>query len=239
MFFPILISIIIMYKQKVNFYKLHFLFSVTLIPYYCTYLSRQMFAYGFGMLAIYSYINSKKIISLLFVILAMLFHKSAVVILLAILLFEFITSKKKIIILALVSILSLPFLPIIISLTFTIFNINKWQINNNMIFTIAILKSIPYLIIFYLGLKNYNVLKKDNNLNIYLIMTFLSGFFWITTSLGTWYYRLNIYFLFGVIMLMFNELKLIKGKKDYLILLVSIYLIFFITLREIYLMSLY
>lgn len=239
MFFPMLVSVIFMYKQKFPFYKIHFLFSLTFIPYYCTYLCRQMFAYSFGLIAIYTYINNKKIISVFFVIMAFLFHKSAVIILLAFIIFSYVNSKRKILIFALGCILILPVLPTLISLVFQIFNINKWKVGNNIIITAAVLKSIPYLLIFILGIKNYNILKRNKYLNIYLIMTFLSGFFWITTLFGTWYYRLNIYFLIGVILFVLISFKNIKSKDDRIILVLSITLIFLITLREIYLMSLY
>lgn len=238
MFFPILVTIIFMYKHKYQFYKLHFLFCLTFIPLYCTYLCRQMFAYSFGIIAIYAYTKNKKILSLLLTIVAMLFHKTAVVILLVGIIIPFLKTKGRVLVFSMGCIVILPILPLLISVVFNIFNISKWSVEKNFMVTFAIIKAIPYLIIFFLGIKNYKLLKDKENFNVYLIMTYLCGFFWITTLFGQWYYRLNIYFLPGVVLCIIEYLKEIKGNTR-IPLIISTICLFAITLREVYLISLY
>lgn len=242
-FFPIVATLLYLYKQTGSYKVLHLFFSISPIVLYTTYLCRQMNAYAFIILSIYFFKRKKYIFTVLFGFTSFLFHKTSLVCMIIYILYilvnKSIINKKTNIYFSIFLLFLLPIIPNIITVFFSVFHLDKWIIVNQI--SLSIFKGIPYLIIYIIFLNYKGNLKdintKNNSFNA--ILCFFVFYFWLLSIFNTWIYRISIFFLFGYITI--SSFLLINEKRQIpkLVFLSSQFTLFILLLREIYLVSTY
>ena len=79
MFIPTFIILLFLYQFEGDFSFYFFLYMTSFLPLFSTYLSRQMFAAGFFMIALYNLFKNNKVMYFIMIILASSFHATAII----------------------------------------------------------------------------------------------------------------------------------------------------------------
>lgn len=249
--FPNAAIFYLFYKQKYPLYRLNIIFGVTLLPFYSTYLCRQMFALGFVVLSYLAFQEKHNFKSIVWAVIALLFHQTAVIYLLFLGLMFILKNRNHEYVAVGILLMIIPIAPIISKIVLDTFRITKWSIGSHVSFGIDFFKCLPYLAIFILNLFTIRCKREEIQ---YEMATFLCAFFWMFSIYGYWLYRLNIYFLpvfcIGIENIRERYLLCEQGmrinshnKRGSSINICVCYIvlcgIFIITIREMYLMTRY
>ncbi|OAT80987.1 hypothetical protein A6P54_13405 [Bacillus sp. MKU004] len=240
-FIPTVITLFVLYKFPYKFKSLFFLYIISMIPLFTTYLNRQMFAVAVFNIAIYYYYKGNKTLYLIYTLLACFFHGTAVI---GFLLFVFLQYAKNlrrdwyIVISMLVAVVALfPLVEFLISNIAYLnekFDISELSKASNIVF----LKGLPFLMIGFIALYNRNYLiKYESKIDMFIVLTIFTGICWVYAIKGYWLYRISIFSMVPALILaqiLFSKLK--DKKLVQLIYVAFVTSMAIITIREIYLL---
>lgn len=217
--------------KKYTFYKMVLIYLCTWYPFLSFYLIRQILAIGFVAIGMAEYINAddlkkcwKK--TFFWFMLGMLFHGTAIVAIIWIVLCEVIKGKKSInrlfVLLALGVVLMWPILNWV--LNWTVFQ-NKF-LGSRTVQTISVevfMKGAPMLLAAVLGVLYRNRLYlKEPKIDRYIIGSLFFGFMWIYAINSYWVFRFSFYgiFLFCGLMSILKKWLLNQKFAKYIYILV-------------------
>ena len=223
------------YKLTVIYYL------ISLQVFFGTFLLRQGIAAAIVSLAFLMYVNRRKKTAILFVILAISFHASAVIMLpiyIILLIFKSI-NMRKVWTFAISSLIVVVFydsvMAIIFNIQFISDNFGSYLGVNLQSGYMVALKGTPYhLITLFSILERKKILKKLNNAGIYFVFAIMNSLFWILAVKMYWLWRLSMFTIVPTLILMTYIFEVTDNKYKTLFYRVSIsILMIFITIREI------
>jgi len=216
------INLYVIYKLTSKYTIVVLLFFISYFFFYDLYLLRQAMAVSFSNLAIINFLNKKFYKFFIYGFIACLFHISAIVLLLLLLVSKF--KSKKLYLYGTIGCIIL-FITFNITLGFIINNISYFgkyayiirALNSSTsiegTFTV-ILKGIPFYILFILAYIKYEKLKLlNNNIHIFTFCIWICGISWILSINMMWFFRINLYFLLPVLIFIPTLIDTIKDKN--------------------------
>lgn len=208
-FIAIIGALILLYTQCGSFGKAFFFFVCSWYPYVSLYAIRQMIAVGFICIALAGYLNKKRGQTIAFVILAALFHASALVVLIPLALNIFIKSNRMVRIFSVILVaLSGLFLPLIMWAyqNIPIFeNLFLGSVDTDTISASVVMKGLPCFLELFVGLfaiESIDDEQEEKRYHLYMFMAAFSAMSWILALYNYWLYRLNWFFTIPRILLL-------------------------------------
>lgn len=232
-------------SENTNPYTL-LLLLVSAYPTYGLYMLKQSLSVAIMFLA-FCYYNKSKILSLFFVISAILFHEAALIVVPILLIKKLLKNDvlRKIMYLGFIAVVVgfAQYNGIIINFVTQIVPTLGYQLNqyintqDGAIISngtyMTFLKGIPFFTIYIAGLlyKKEGMIK-IKEYNIYMFLTFFTSVTFLLSNYMYWLFRFGLYFYFPVFIFAIKLMEIIKNKQQRLIYCILTYgLLFFLTMR--------
>lgn len=236
------INIYCMFKLDKKYVVLILLYLISMYYFQTTYLLKQTLAVSFGNLAILAILQNRRKGYVIYSLIALTFHSTAIILLPMYFLFKIRNYKKAYVnsfIIFLV--LFLGFSPVINNILPNIPYVNQYlNIENTTLVTsdgsfATILKGVPYYIITVFGFIKIKQLNRNmKNANVFIIFSLLYSMSWLLTYNFYWSFRIGWYFLFPTIILTSNLIKNITNKNEKMLGAIIIYTsLVIVTIRQI------